>query len=68
MYYEINVSLNGKHYFATSSRSLQTKNQAIKMAEHFEKLFTKEEGYKVEITEWHTMGTSYSLGELKGDN
>lgn len=56
MYYEINVSLNGRHYFATDSRSLITEADAEAMYKHFLALFRKEDGYEIEMTYWITKG------------
>jgi hypothetical protein len=53
MWYEINVSLNGKHYFATNERSIRTLPKAMSIAEHFKKVFPANDGYEVEVTE-HT--------------
>lgn len=39
MYYEINVSRNGKHLFATAERSLQTSKQALTLYREFEAKF-----------------------------
>lgn len=49
MYYEINVSLNGKHYFATAERSLTDKETAVNMAIHFKFLFPEKDGYLVDL-------------------
>lgn len=56
MHYEINVSLNGRHYFATDSRSLIIEADAEAMYKHFLTLFRKEDGYEVEMTYWITKG------------
>lgn len=50
MYYQINVSQNGKHYFATAEHSLRNENTALDMADHFRELFPKSEGYEIRIT------------------
>lgn len=50
MNYEINVSLHGKHYFATAPRSLTNLPDAIWMKAHFVKIFPEEEGYKVRLS------------------
>jgi len=51
-YYDINVSYNGHHFFATSARSCTTKHQAelvyLKLAEKF----PESEGYKITTTYW----------------
>lgn len=49
MSYEINVSLKGKHYFATSDRSLRSEDAAVAMAKHFKELFPESEGYQITV-------------------
>jgi hypothetical protein len=55
-YYDINVSYNGHHFFATSNRSCTTKNEAqlvyLKLAEKF----PESEGYKITTTYWKATG------------
>jgi hypothetical protein len=55
MYYEINVSLDGKHFFATDKRSLTHKAQMEKVYKILKEKFPISEGYdilvsKVEVT------------------
>lgn len=50
MFYEINVSKNGRHYFATDERSIRSKDKAREVVKHFEKVFPKSEGYEILIT------------------
>ena len=56
MYYEINVSLNGKHYFATSDRSIRTKEKAQEMALHFREVFPESQGYDITVSHYETIG------------
>ena len=56
MYYEINVSLNGVHFFATAERSCTTYNQAIKVYKELEKRFPASEGYELTLRAWETIG------------
>lgn len=51
MYYEINVAKNGRHYFATAERSLQSEEQAKEMYKQFCKLFPKAEGYIISLSQ-----------------
>jgi len=55
-HYDINVSYNGHHFFATSERSCTTKNEAqlvyLKLAEKF----PESEGYKITTTYWQSGG------------
>lgn len=56
MYYEINVSKDGKHLFATAERSVTTPNQAEKIYNLFKEKFPESEGYKIEVTRWEKVG------------
>jgi len=57
-HFEINVSKNGKHYFATHERSLTGfAKEAIAMANDFEKRFPSSEGFSIRLTEWECYGT-----------
>lgn len=51
MAYEINVSKNGKHYFATHERSISTMEKLIELKNHFEIAFPEKEGFKLDFTE-----------------
>ena len=50
MGYEINVSKNGKHYFATHDRSLPYTKEAEEAFKDFKTRFPLEEGFEVTIT------------------
>ena len=56
MYYEINVSKDGKHVFATADRSITCRTQAEEMTNLFNEKFPKSEGYKVDVTLWRLTG------------
>ena len=56
MYYEINVSLNGKHFFATDERSIRNSWDLTKVYKVFKEKFPEEEGYKLTVTEYKTIG------------
>jgi hypothetical protein len=49
MSYEINVSKNGKHYFATAKRSIDTLNQAVEIRDALKKVFPPEEGFEFNL-------------------
>lgn len=57
MYYEINVSLNGKHVFATAERSITTPWKAEELYALFLEKFPEIFGYKVSVTRWDKVGT-----------
>lgn len=55
-YYEINVSLNGIHLFATAPRSAKTKAEVDRIMKVFIKKFSKEEGFKIFVERWRCSG------------
>ena len=56
MYYEINVSKNGRHFFATAERSITSFTQAEGMYMLFKEKFPESEGYEISITQWEKVG------------
>ena len=56
MYYEINVSLNGKHLFATAERSIVNTFQLQKVYNLFKEKFPEKDGYKINVTKWNKVG------------
>lgn len=56
MYYEINVSLNGRHLFATAERSVTTLNEAERMYNLFKEKFPESEGYHISVTQYDKVG------------
>jgi hypothetical protein len=56
MFYEINVSKDGRHYFATHERSLIGKVEALKAYHDFVKRFPASEGFYVTLTECRRSG------------
>ena len=55
-YYEINVSLHGRHLFATAPRSAKTKDDMNNIMRVFKKKFPEEEGFKIFVTYWSCHG------------
>jgi hypothetical protein len=55
-YCEINVSKNGKHFFATAQRSAKTIGAAADILEVFKLKFPENEGYKINVTYWECTG------------
>lgn len=47
MYIEFNISLNGKHFFATNERSCRNSEEAEKLSKVLLEKFPKLEGYQV---------------------
>lgn len=56
MYYEINVSKDGKHLFATDKRSIEFYWELEKIYRIFEQKFPEYEGYKITVIKWETRG------------
>lgn len=56
MYYEINVSLNGEHFFATHERSGQSKTEMENVLAVFRRKFPDKEGYEITVTKWKLEG------------
>lgn len=56
MYYDINVSLNGQHLFATAERSVTDSHKLQKVYKLFMEKFPEEEGYKITVTKWEKVG------------
>lgn len=61
MYYEITVSLNGKHLFATAERSVVNTYQLQKIYNLFVEKFPAEEGYEITVTEWRKTGKPIAM-------
>lgn len=59
-YYEINVSLNGVHFFATAPRSILTLRQLNEVYAALADRFHEADGYLLNVTYWRTEGTHIS--------
>lgn len=56
MHFEINVSKNGLHYFATAPRSLTDWDAAKAATVNFRVRFPTAEGFEIMCTYWETSG------------
>lgn len=56
MWYEINVSKDGKHYFATHERSITTVDKAYEILTRFKRTMPEEEGFTYILTRKETIG------------
>lgn len=56
MYYELIVSKNGKHFFATAERSLINELDARQVYQELSARFPKSEGYAVTAMQWRKEG------------
>jgi hypothetical protein len=63
MYYEINVSLNGRHFFATAERSITDKQKLKKVYKMFKEKFPEEDGYEITVTYWKHYGERINMEE-----
>lgn len=63
MYYEINVSLNGRHFFATDKRSITTKRALKEVYTVFKEKFPQEEGYELLVSCMETKGKYLDMEE-----
>jgi hypothetical protein len=61
MYYEINVTLNGKHFFATAERSITNRWDLNNKLKIFVDKFPKEEGYEISVTKWEKVGVTVNI-------
>lgn len=56
MYYEINVSKHGVHFFATAERSIDNEHKLKEVYQELSKFFKPEHGYKLTITRYDKIG------------
>ena len=56
MYYEINISLNGKHFFATHQRSIDSSGKLIQVFKTLNLKFPESEGYEIITTFYSDSG------------
>jgi hypothetical protein len=63
MTYEINVSKNGEHLFATNERSLTTESEARRVYAIFVAKFPARDGYKISVTRWERQGEHINFTE-----
>ena len=56
MYIEVNIALNGKHFFATSERSITNTDKYNDVLTVFRNKFPESEGYTISATQWDKIG------------
>lgn len=61
--YEINVSLHGKHFFATHERSIVNKQKLKEVYNVFKEKFPNEDGYEITVTYWTKSGREINMEE-----
>ena len=60
-HYEVNVALNGKHFFATAPRSATDHAAAKELTQQLKARFPEAEGYSVTCTHWQCVGKPTSF-------
>lgn len=61
MYYEINVSLKGRHFFATAKRSITDSHHLITVLQAFIKRFPISEGWKLGVNYYPECSTGVDV-------
>lgn len=61
MYYEINISLNGRHFFATAERSITSESELKNVYTALKERFKEEDGFKLSVTKWSKTGQSVDM-------
>lgn len=56
MYYEINIALNNRHFFATADRSITSEAKLKEVYNVFKEKFPESEGYTISVKKWETIG------------
>ena len=65
MYYEINVALNGQHFFATDKRSITNKRTLEKVYKVLKEKFPLEEGYDIVVSCYETVGKFVDMNYME---
>ena len=66
-YFEFNVAFEGRHYFATASRSFPNtqKDKAMRFYKDLCERFPESEGFSVTVVEWECVGHHRTLDFIK---
>lgn len=67
-HYEINVSLNGQHLFATDKRSITNKVALKVVYKILQEKFPLEEGYDMLVSKYETNGKFVDMEEFLNEN
>lgn len=67
MYYELNVSKQGRHLFATDDRSLSTRRDTKNLYDLFLEKFPESEGYHIMITQYNITGKRMTPKQIEKD-
>lgn len=63
MYYEVNISLNGKHFFATNERSITDEHKLKEVYGTLREKFPNEDGYNITVVKYETVGKHIDMGD-----
>lgn len=63
MYYEITVTKNGYHFFATAEKSIIARYQLDIIYNTLKEKFPTEEGYKISVQKWEKTGKFIEMEE-----
>ena len=64
MWYEINISKNGRHVFATHERSIVDHHKLKEVYNVIKEKFPQTEGYMVNVTRYETRGEQFEPQQL----
>lgn len=64
MWFEINVSKDGLHYFATHERSITTLPKLEEVVKDFSEKFPETEGYSIIVTKQQVVGEGIPVNEI----
>lgn len=64
MHYEIIVTKNGDHLFATAPRSISNEIELIKLYTILRLKFIEADGYKLKVNKWETVGQPVDIDSL----
>lgn len=56
MHYEINISLHGKHFFATAERSITDSKKLREVYTELKARFPASEGFDLKVSRWERSG------------
>ena len=68
MYYEINIALNGQHFFATDKRSITNQRALEKVYKVLKEKFPVEEGFDILVTHYETVGKFVDMNYMEQKN
>lgn len=68
MYYEINVSKNGRHYFATAERSITTERELKIIVADFVEKFKEEDGFHMTVSLYKAFSQHIDVETILGED